>query len=492
MLTGGQVADSIDLSSFPKLRSLRALCENETEPRLATIASPVVPPDRNNPLDDDIALGRSNEISKAQRRQLSCFIHFPENEESIALNRRIVQQFGTTIMRVFADKIGRRDIEARTQRFTESEVGTLQNAFAFASTYAILFDLINTSACGERHQAKVYLCGLHRDQLNVAIGTCQGYQWIPTTFTRFETLSSPGSQVYRTRVRRSVDEPQASLYLPAQACVSATVPGCQLQMKHIAFNDTAMWEQHNAPNPESQCSTRTDPNGLKTLLGRAAPAADSRNFSLKHRKLLGYLLAFAMFQLYGSPWIRTQLCHDTVFLYPRSDRGSRLNQWKPHVHCDLAPMENITNVSDYMAAFGVLLMELEADESAEWTKDDIDWEMGTRSNQVRLGRILKEWEERVRDDYRLVGKACHNFESLVETFDHPDVDPHLKYLAIVYKCILEPLFQVLKKDFGSDTRLFHGIPGPWGGLSTSANQIPSKVAKRELFDDFDMAKSDKK
>ena len=137
-------------------------------------------------------------------------------------------------------------------------------------------------------------------------------------------------------------------------------------------------------------------------------------------------------------------------------------------------------------------MELEAGESAEWTEDDIDWEMGTRSNQVRLGRILEEWKETVRDDYRLVGKACHDFESLIETFDHPDVSDHLNYLAIVYKCILEPLFQILRRDFGSDAQLFQGIPSPRGDLSASANRIPSKVAKRELFDDFDMAKSDKK
>jgi hypothetical protein len=260
-----------------------------------------VPPDRNNPLDDDIVLGRSNEISKTQLHQISCFIHFPENDESIASCRRVVQQFGTTIMKVFADKIGRRHIEARTQRFTESEVETLQNAFAFASTFAVLFDLINMSACGERHQAKVYLCGLQSDQLKVAIGTCQEYQWIPATFKRFETLSSPVFQRYRPRVRRSVDELPATPFLPAQACVSATVPGCQLRMKCIAFNDIAMWEQHNDPNPKPDSPTRTDPTGLKTLLGRAAPAPYSRYFSLKHRKLLGYILAFALFQLHSSP-----------------------------------------------------------------------------------------------------------------------------------------------------------------------------------------------
>jgi hypothetical protein len=263
-------------------------------------------------------------------------------------------------------------------------------------------------------------------------------------------------------------------------------------MKYVAFNNTAMWEQQNATNPEPESLIRIDPYRLKTLLGPASPDPNLPYFSLKHRKLLSYLLAFALFQLYGSPWMRTHFCHDTIFLCPPSNRGSRLYQWKPHVHCALLPMENVVNLSDYMAALGVLVMELEANESAEWTEDDIDWEIGVRSNQVRLGRILKEWKEKVRDDYRLVSGACHNFGSLVETFDHPDVGPHLKYLAIVYKCILEPLFQILNKDFGSDPHLFHGIPGPWGGLSASVNQIPSKIAKRELFDDLDMAKSDEK
>lgn len=135
-----------------------------------------MPPNRNNLLDD------------GQLYQTFCYIHFPEKEEAIASSRRVVQQFGTTVMKIFADKIGRRDIEARTQRFTESEVQTLQSAFDFASTYAVLFDLINMSACGERHQAKVYLCGLQNDRLKVAIGTCQEHQWIPATFERFETL----------------------------------------------------------------------------------------------------------------------------------------------------------------------------------------------------------------------------------------------------------------------------------------------------------------
>jgi hypothetical protein len=101
-----------------------------------------------------------------------------------------MQQFGMTIMKVFADKVGRRDIEARTQRFTKSEVEILESAFTFASTYEDLFSHINMPGCGERHQAKVYLCGLKGDQLKVSIGTCQENQWISAIFKRFE-ISPP-------------------------------------------------------------------------------------------------------------------------------------------------------------------------------------------------------------------------------------------------------------------------------------------------------------
>lgn len=173
-------------------------------------------------------------------------------------------------------------------------------------------------------------------------------------------------------------------------------------MKHIVFNETAMWEQHNTPNPEPEPSTPN--NSLKTLLGSLGPA---QYFSPKNRELLSYLLASALFRLYGSPWIRTRLGDDTVFLYPRWDRGSRFYQWRPHVHCALASTENKQNDQnnrEYMAAFGVLVMELQAGVSAEWTDDDLDWETDTMSNQVRLGRILEGWKEMVPDGYRHVSR----------------------------------------------------------------------------------------
>ena len=382
-------------------------------------------------------------------------------------------------MRVFDDRIGPCEIEARTRCITKSEVEILQSAFTFAEKQKDLFNHINKSACRETHQANVYLCGLQSNQLKASISTCQGNQWISATFKRFETsvTSPPAFEHYRPRVRRSIDDEQlATPFLPAQFCEPTTVPKCQPEIKHIVFNETAMWEQHNTPNPEPEPSTPN--NSLKTLLG-------SQYFSPKNRELLSYLLASALFRLYGSPWIRKRLGDDTVFLYPR-DRGSRFHQWRPHVHCALASTENGRNDQnnrEYMAAFGVLVMELQAGESAEWTDDDLDWDTNTKSNQVRLGRILQEWKEMVPDGYRHVSRACHEFERLIGSFPDNNVACHLKSLAIVYKCILEPLFHILERNFGGDAQLFKGIPSLREGLS------PSKAAEQksfELFDDLDM------
>lgn len=250
-----------------------------------------------------------------------------------------------------------------------------------------------------------------------------------------------------------------------------------------------MWEEPNAPDSIVELSADVDGYTLNDLLGRAASAPNSEYFTPQHRKLLSYLLSFTLLQLFGSPWIKTYLRHDTVSLYPIPDYVSRLDQWKPYLHCLLAKMPDELSMSNYMAAFGTLIMELEANQTAEWTEDDNDWELETKSYQVRLGRILKEWEDTLRDDYRLIGEACRDFESLVETFDNPNIDPKLKQLAVVYKCILQPLYQILLKDFGSNPQLFQGIPTPWRSVPSSTS---STVARRELFDDFETTGSDKK
>jgi hypothetical protein len=245
-----------------------------------------------------------------------------------------------------------------------------------------------------------------------------------------------------------------------------------------------MWDQLTEDNPEPECSYGASPTVLNDLLGQ------QRTLKPMHRKLLEVLLACSLLRLYDSPWIQEQLRRDTIYL-PTCPRDSKqLQQWYPHVLCKLSRDAIMNLHSDDIAAFGVLIMELEADDEAAWSADDVEWPSETKSNRVRLARILKDWQCDVSDEYREVGRVCLDFESLVETFDHPNIASDLKYLAIIYKCILDPLFRSLVKDYGKTIHLFQGMPGPWGSLSAAMNLSPSDAAKRALFDDLETTRSD--
>jgi hypothetical protein len=149
------------------------------------------------------------------------------------------------------------------------------------------------------------------------------------------------------------------------------------------------------------------------------------------------------------------------------------------------PKKDTKLQSDNIAAFGVLVLELEANRKANWTPDDEDWLLGEKSNHVRLARILKSWEDLVSDDYRRVAKACLEFDSLTESLDHPDIVSERKGHAVIYKCILEPLFHHIMKSFGNLGPLFKGMFGPGRSLTSPMNISPSVTAKRVLFDDDD-------
>lgn len=211
----------------------------------------------------------------------------------------------------------------------------------------------------------------------------------------------------------------------------------------------------------------------------------------KYRKLIGVLLAASLFQLGNSPWIEQQLAPDTIFVPSRAPDRARLQQWCPRVVCSLLPKNDVERDdeselmirSDTIAAFGVLVLELEADRQAPWDPSDSDWLSGEKSNQVRLARVLKSWEELISDDYRGVARACLEFSSLVDNVNHSEIEADKKSLAVIYKCILEPLFRHMMKSFGNLGPLFKGMFGPVRGLAAPMNLSASSTAKRILFDD---------
>lgn len=259
-------------------------------------------------------------------------------------------------------------------------------------------------------------------------------------------------------------------------------------MVHIAFNSLSMWE-HVPPDH----SAGSDSTGIYSGQdGQFKSLEDLLNhedlLKLKYRKLAGVLLASSLFQLSGSPWIEQYLGPDTIFVPLPNNK--QLHQWCPHIVCTLAPKETTKLQSDDIAAFGVLVLELEANRKAPWTREDTDWISGQRSNHVRLARILKAWEDVVSDDYRDVAKVCLEFDSLVESLDHPDIVSDQKGIAVIYKCILEPLFRQLMNSFGRLAPLFDGIFNPCHLRSLTAMRLSaSNTAKRVLFDDDDESMS---
>lgn len=206
--------------------------------------------------------------------------------------------------------------------------------------------------------------------------------------------------------------------------------------------------------------------------------------NLMHRKLTVVLLAASLCQLSNSPWIAQQLRTDTVFV-PSPARNLSLDQWYPRVSCDLISQGSARLSSEAIAAFGILVLELEANRKADRTEEDIDPITEKESNQVRLFRILKAWDELICDDYRKIGWACAEFDKLVERLDQPDIEADRKELAIFYKCIYLPLRRHSTSSFG---RLKGALDGVFNsGLNFTARmKVPPIVSvERFLFDDGD-------
>lgn len=249
-----------------------------------------------------------------------------------------------------------------------------------------------------------------------------------------------------------------------------------IEIQQVVFNSTGMWTMQQRIKAEQHHSQKKSmEQALDQLL------ADRYGLTKKYRKLAEVLLAACVFQLNESPWLEQYLRPDYLYVPPLDKK--RLRQWCPRLLCDLVPQSASGQQSDNIAAFGVLLLELEAHQQAFWTSEDEDWPSGEPSNSMRLIRILKEWEESVESVYRRVAKACLDFESLVQNLDHEDIEPEKKSIAIIYKCILEPLLEYTLISFPDLSPLFTNMFGPSRGLAAAMEITAVGTAKRALFDD---------
>ncbi|KAK4195218.1 subtilisin-like protein [Triangularia verruculosa] len=442
---------------FPRLVALRAILKGRHE-EAASLKD-----EKESAYADetcaDTALSWGRRYSSQLVAHAASFIRFPQNATRIESCRRFISRFGTALDRTLYNSSVSCTMETQTLVYTPQDLEAIQRAQDFASTCTSLFSqMVDSVQCGTPHQAKLHLSGFKEDQLQMHIRTCNETDWISTVFTR------------------SPEPPSPDLCLDG-ICSIASSPTTEPKVTHVSFNSEGMWASSGAAGH--------DPRGL----------LDSRELSLDHylnirnslalkyRKLAGVLLAVSMFQLNDSPWIQHHLGTECIFM-PAPD-NKRSQQWCPRALCTLVRGSCPGLKSDSIAAFGVLVLELEAERKASWTEDDEDWITGEKSNHVRLARVLMTWEDCIMDDYRRVAKACLEFDSLIEGLDHPDIIPERKELAIIYKCILEPLFRLGVNSFGNLADTVKGLFGPGRSLTAPMDISQSVTAKRVLFDDDD-------
>lgn len=269
---------------------------------------------------------------------------------------------------------------------------------------------------------------------------------------------------------------------------SHTIQGC--------FDTNTVWEDcipkpalYGLPTASMSSSTLDDILGGGITQSNYSTTIKAKRLDKRGQKIVGLRLACSLFQLCGSPWLQHGFEREKIHILPNRSSDSRLEYCRPHISCDLSPDLGQRLLSEDVAALGVLILEIETNLSAGWTDDDEDYETGIKSNRTRLSRILKEWKDDVNDFYYGVGAACFRFENLVEDFDHPKIDPGLRNLTILYKCIVNPLYQQLVSDFASAARLFEGV----SGLSVPPRQRNiSAGLPIVLYDDLESSKFDEK
>ncbi|OPB42086.1 hypothetical protein A0O28_0032030 [Trichoderma guizhouense] len=462
-----QDIECIDL--FPKLVTLRNLRRGHGN-KLSTDILPPVAPDNNT-----MPKGKTPASTLDKFR---CYVTFPPPQMAISKCRSIVESFLKVVRDVFSNEVRQWNAESLLREVTKIEIDSIRDASEFSRASSSLFQLlIGCITCEAEHVARLHLSGFYTGQLEMLLGTGE-HDWMPASF-----IHSP----IPTSTERRFKHIMCSHLTSAEYC-NQTIHGC--------FDKSTVWEdgtlkpaQYNLSTASIFWSTLDDILGGGQSQLKCSTSIMTRRLDQIGRKIVGLLLACSLFQLCGSPWLQHGFEREKIHILPNNSSLNLLEYWRPHISCDLSLDRDQRSLSEDVAALGVLILELEANLSAGWTDDDEDYETGTKSNRTRLSRILKQWRGDVTDFYYGIGSACFRFENLVEDFDHPKIEQSLKSLTILYKCIVNPLYQKLVSDFGFTERLFGGV----SGLSVPSRQkkVPA-TPPLVLYDDLESREPDKK
>ncbi|KAI0198197.1 hypothetical protein F4808DRAFT_436847 [Astrocystis sublimbata] len=385
-----------------------------------------------------------------------------------------LRRLENVLLSVVDDAPSRWNIEVDLEDYTAAEIEAINDAHQFCAASSTLFAQLTASvACQEEHLARLHLSGFQSGLIEMLLCKCKEHTWKPAFFNL--AMLSSEDLIYNYRV-----------------CSSSTEP--DPPSRSISFGLSAVWETIM----QSWDSASDQLPRLKDLLLGVTPQPEpSRSNFLRlkklDRKLIGVFLAWSLFMLYGSPWLQQQW-QDDVFILPYPSPNSGIDNRRPLISCTIgdAPGNERQPQAEDVAALGVLILELEANAQVPWTEDDESFETGERSNVVRLARILddEDWVGELSDGYRQVAKSCLEFEAIVERSSLSGFKPDMKSLAMLYKCVVNPLFQLLVSNFGAAAQAFQNIPA----LSVPKRQKKRKSSrtKLHLFDDIETSGDDVK
>ncbi|KAJ4317177.1 hypothetical protein N0V84_007481 [Fusarium piperis] len=178
---------------------------------------------------------------------------------------------------------------------------------------------------------------------------------------------------------------------------------------------------------------------------------DCRSAFAKHVVMVQYLLSESVLHLYSSPWLIEDIWQPDNIDFPKN--GTLLDFRRPYYSSPLAvespqaslpeqvaPLDPYDHAETFMAKFGLLLLQLQLQQSFpledEDQSDDI-WPL------IALGRYYDDLKESA-DPIKEVVDACLDFRRhLFEDLDAREKSDAFRFRMVFYKRILTPLRAML-------------------------------------------------
>jgi nucleoside phosphorylase len=222
---------------------------------------------------------------------------------------------------------------------------------------------------------------------------------------------------------------------------------------HILSNGSELW--CNSVN--GQISSKGHPSvSLLDLLEERVRfqihSAGIPVLSKKKKKVISVNLAKSLFRLIGTPWLQAPWTSRNIFFW-HDPVNETVDLRMAYISCSLL-LDNIdpegpVNDFHYIYAFGVLLLELELDQSISISEEDVqEADDDYPAIYMTLLRIFLHRKEDLDDVYLLdVISSCLELNSKAESISHPSFNDNLKLKAAVLRYILQPLTKRLNAAY---------------------------------------------